>query len=139
MIRLCVGVCATVMFFVPHAGGNDKTENVGEQISYYRQIRPIFQAHCQGCHQPAKRGGEYVMTSFSRLLKGGESGTAAITPKQPAQSAILELINPENGEAAMPKGKKPLSDVERDLIRKWIEQAAKPGIMKSSQEANEFL
>ena len=43
------------------------------QVSYYKQIRPIFQAHCQGCHQPAKQGGDYVMTSFERLLKGGES------------------------------------------------------------------
>ncbi len=35
-------------------------------ISYYEEIRPILQAHCQGCHQPAKAGtaGEYVMTSF---------------------------------------------------------------------------
>ena len=23
-------------------------------VSYYKQVRPIFQAQCQGCHQPAK-------------------------------------------------------------------------------------
>ena len=23
-------------------------------ISYYKDVRPIFQQHCQGCHQPAK-------------------------------------------------------------------------------------
>ncbi|HEY4408323.1 MAG TPA: alpha-amylase family glycosyl hydrolase, partial [Acidimicrobiia bacterium] len=37
---------------------------------YYKQIRPIFQAQCQGCHQPSKAGGGYVMTAFDRLLAG---------------------------------------------------------------------
>ena len=34
------------------------------EVSYYKQIRPILQAHCQGCHQPAKAKGGYVMTDF---------------------------------------------------------------------------
>ena len=41
-------------------------------MSYYKQIRPIFQAQCQGCHQPAKAGGGFVMTDFKRLLAGGD-------------------------------------------------------------------
>ena len=45
----------------------------GPKVSYDKQIRPIFQAQCQGCHQPAKAGGGYVMTAFDRMLKGGES------------------------------------------------------------------
>ena len=24
------------------------------KVSYYKDVRPIFQQHCQGCHQPAK-------------------------------------------------------------------------------------
>ena len=44
----------------------------GPKVSYDKQVRPIFQAQCQGCHQPAKAGGGYVMTAFDRLLKGGE-------------------------------------------------------------------
>jgi mono/diheme cytochrome c family protein len=23
-------------------------------VSYFKDVRPIFQAQCQGCHQPAK-------------------------------------------------------------------------------------
>ena len=42
-----------------------------EPVSYYKQIRPVFQANCQGCHQPAKAKGGYVMTTFERLLEGG--------------------------------------------------------------------
>ena len=64
------------------------------KVSYDKQVRPIFQAHCQGCHQPAKAGGAYVMTAFDRMLKGGESETPAIVPGKPGESHLIELITP---------------------------------------------
>ena len=94
------------------------------EVSYYTQIRPIFQAHCQGCHQPAKQGGEYVMTSFETLLKGGESESAAVVPGKPEESYLVSLITPTDGEAEMPKGKKPLSAGEIELITNWIKSGA---------------
>ena len=54
----------------------------GPKVSYDKQIRPIFQAQCQGCHQPAKAGGGYVMTAFDRMLKGGESDERGDRPGQ---------------------------------------------------------
>ncbi len=94
------------------------------QISYYKQIRPIFQAHCQGCHQPAKDSGDYVMTSFDHLLAGGESETAAVVPGKPDESYLVELMTPVDGEAEMPKEKGPLSEADRALIIQWIGQGA---------------
>ncbi|SFI54784.1 DUF1549 domain-containing protein [Planctomicrobium piriforme] len=94
-------------------------------VSYDREIRPIFQAHCQGCHQPAKPSGGYVMTSFSRLMQSGESRDAAVVPGKPDASALLMQIVPVDGKAAMPKDKPALSAAEIALIRKWIEQGAK--------------
>ena len=95
-----------------------------DKVSFYKQIRPIFQAQCQGCHQPAKAGGGFVMTSFDRLLAGGEGGEKAIVPGQPDASHLLAEITPKDGKAEMPKDKAPLSTVEIDLIRKWVEQGA---------------
>ena len=94
-------------------------------VSYFKQIRPIFQAQCQGCHQPAKQGGEYVMTTYEQMLKGGESKEAAIVPGQPAKSALLTQITPKAGKAEMPKEKPPLSQTQIDLITAWIAQGAK--------------
>ncbi len=102
-------------------------------ISYYTDIRPIFQSHCQGCHQPAKKSGEYIMTDFALMLQGGESEDAAIVSGKPAESYLISLITPVDGKAEMPKGKKPLSGVEIDLIRKWIEQGAKNDAPASTQ------
>ena len=94
-------------------------------VSYYKDIRPLFQAQCHGCHQPGKRGGEYVMTTRDGLLKGGESGEAAIVPGQPDKSGLLGQITPKNGQAEMPKGKPPLSESQIKLVRRWIADGAK--------------
>ena len=102
----------------------DKAEPTSRKVSYDKDIRPIFQAHCQGCHQPAKKGGGYVMTDFSLLLKGGESEEAAIVANKPDESNLISLISKTDGAAEMPQGKKPLADSEIDLIRQWITQGA---------------
>ena len=107
------------------AGAAD--EPTGESramISYHRQIRPLFQVHCQGCHQPAKRGGEFDMTEFGRMLAGGESGDAAIVPSKPDESFLLEMLNPVDGKAEMPRGRKPLHATNITIIRDWIAQGA---------------
>ncbi|MEJ7638521.1 MAG: c-type cytochrome domain-containing protein [Singulisphaera sp.] len=106
------------------AEGEAKPSAPGEAISYYKQVRPIFQANCQGCHQPAKAGGGYVMTSFDRLVAGGDSKAAAVVPKAVDESHLIEMITPEGEEAEMPMDKPPLSKAEIDLIRNWVAQGA---------------
>jgi mono/diheme cytochrome c family protein len=102
-----------------------EAEEPAGAVSYYEQIRPIFQAQCQGCHQPAKAGGEYVMTSFAELTRGGESEQAAIVPKAVADSYLIDQITPNaEGQADMPKGKPPLSTDEIALITRWIAEGA---------------
>lgn len=112
--------CVAVVFSA-FASADDAA---ADKVSFYKQIRPIFQAHCQGCHQPAKAQGGFVMTAFDRLLVGGESGEKAIVPGLPDASHLLEEIKVVDGKAEMPKDKAPLSQVEIDLIQKWIEQGA---------------
>jgi WD40 repeat protein len=95
-------------------------------VSYYREIRPILQARCQGCHQPAKAEGGYLMTDVPRMLAAGDSGTAGVVPGKPEASELVAQITPDgDGHAEMPKGGKPLAAAEIDLITRWIEAGAK--------------
>lgn len=94
------------------------------QVSFQKEVKPILQANCQGCHQPAKRGGGYDMTAFKNLLEAGESGDAAIVPGKPDQSQLVLQITPLDGKAEMPKNGKPLHAQEIATIRLWIEQGA---------------
>ena len=59
------------------AGATAAEAPVDGPVSYHKQIRPLFQATCQGCHQPAKLKGGYTMTDFQKLLAGGEKEYAA--------------------------------------------------------------
>jgi WD40 repeat protein len=93
--------------------------------SYQRDVRPIFQSRCWGCHQPADDRGDYVMTRFVELLGGGASDKPSIVPGDPARSHLLELVVPNGeGKAEMPKSGPPLAPAEIDLIRRWIAAGA---------------
>mgnify|MGYP000224075007 CR=1 FL=1 len=118
--------CALTFLLLSSYGfaAEEKSPESSGTISYYKQIRPIFQAHCQGCHQPAKASGAYVMTSFQQLVAGGESEEPAIVPGKPDESYLLDEITPVDGEAEMPKGKPPLAESEIALIRQWIADGA---------------
>ncbi|MBL9114809.1 MAG: DUF1549 domain-containing protein [Verrucomicrobiaceae bacterium] len=93
-------------------------------VSFYKQIRPIFQGQCHGCHQPAKAKGDYIMTDFASLLKGGEEGVAVV-PGDPAKSSLLSLITPHDGKAEMPQKADPLDQAQIGLVARWIKEGAK--------------
>ncbi len=122
---IAASLAATVVAAPPK---KQEVEDPNAPTSYFKKIRPILQANCQGCHQPAKAKGGYVMTDFARLLSGGEEcakdGRKAITPREPDKSLLVHQITPEKGEAEMPPKKEPLHEFEIQLIRKWIGEGA---------------
>lgn len=122
--------------FVPVllSAGAFAAEQPSGHVSFYHDVRPILQANCQGCHQPAKSKGGYVMTDFKNLLAGGDSEGTAVVPKHPEQSAILKMITPKDGEIRMPKGKNPLLDSEVAVIKTWIEQGAEDDTPADAQK-----
>jgi mono/diheme cytochrome c family protein len=113
--------------------GSSKPAAPDAKVSYFRDIRPIFQTHCHGCHQPAKQSGQYVMTARESLVRGGESGEPAIVAGRPDQSQLWRQIRPDQGEAAMPKGGKPLETAQMDLIERWIREGATDDSPASAQ------
>jgi WD40 repeat protein len=121
-----LSMCIVLLFGLT-VSADEKPAGMLPDVSFYKDIRPILQATCQGCHQPAKAksAGEYVMTSYDLLVKAGESEEAPVVAGKPDDSYLVQLITPENGKAEMPRGKKPLHKAEIDLIRKWIVQGAK--------------
>jgi WD40 repeat protein len=103
-----------------------KDKKEPDEISYYRHVRPILQQHCQGCHQPAKAEGEFIMIRHADLLKPGMRYDAGIVPGQPEKSSVFQLITPHKGKPPeMPRGKDALSDYDVKLIQKWITQGAR--------------
>ncbi|HJZ58595.1 MAG TPA: c-type cytochrome domain-containing protein [Gemmataceae bacterium] len=111
-------------------------ESTPGKVSYYKDVRPIFAQHCNGCHQPAKPGGAYIMTDHAELLKMGESAKPGVVPGKPRESLIVEQIKRHpNGKAEMPKGRDPLPPAQVQLVTDWITQGATDDTPPSAKSA----
>lgn len=95
------------------------------KVSYYKDVRPIFQIHCQGCHQPAKPQGGVVVTSHADLMNKDDMGNAVVVPGKPEASELIVALTPQKGKPPkMPKEAPPLADAQVDTIKRWIAQGA---------------
>jgi WD40 repeat protein len=100
-------------------------------VSFYRQVRPILQRSCTGCHQPAKSGGKLVLTSFVGTKAGGEQGVGFEAGK-PEESLLVEFISGD--KPAMPKNAPPLPREQVALISRWISEGAKDDTPEEVQD-----
>ena len=92
-----------------------------QQLTYERDIRPIFRAHCFDCHGATdKLEGGLDLRLVRFLKKGGESGPA-ISTEVPKESFLLERLR--SGD--MPPGEARVPDSEIDIIERWIAAGAK--------------
>lgn len=90
-------------------------------VSFYRQVRPLLQRHCSGCHQPAKAGGKLNLTSFESLVAGGENGPGVV-PGKPDESTLVEFIIGD--KPRMPLKAEPLKKAQVELITRWVAEGA---------------
>lgn len=121
--RLAFGVIVALGFLA--RSGIARSDEPPMPPSFARDVQPLLQARCQGCHQPAKKSGGLALSDFAGLLAGGESGPA-IVPSQPDQSPLIARVTPQDGVAEMPPADSgpPLSEAERAKIVAWIAAGA---------------
>ncbi|MBL8891124.1 MAG: DUF1549 domain-containing protein [Planctomycetaceae bacterium] len=93
-------------------------------ISYAKQIRPVLQAKCFGCHQPSHAGGGLDLTQHEHFLTPADSGQPSIVPGAPDKSPLVAVVTTANGPPAMPPSGDPLTIAEQELLRTWIAQGA---------------
>ena len=67
----CFALVALLVLAGPSGASAEEPATSSDQVSYFKQVLPIFRTkNCTGCHQPAKQGGEYVMTEFADAAQG---------------------------------------------------------------------
>ena len=100
-------------------------------VSYQKQVQPILQRTCQGCHNPKDPAGDLSLTSYTSFEKGGTTGPLFVSGS-PDHSIIFDFIVGDPPE--MPINADPLTEDEVSLIRQWIlEGAIDDTIVKSIQ------
>src|SRR5271163_108947 len=91
--------------------------------SFSRDIQPILQKNCQGCHQPASKMSGLDLTTFEGFSKGGKRGPAFVA-ERPDESVVVRYVTAAL-QPRMPLGEAPLPESEISLIREWIRDGAK--------------
>ncbi|MBN3583684.1 hypothetical protein JYB64_14890 [Algoriphagus aestuarii] len=97
-----------------------------EELVYYDEVvQPILNQNCKSCHNPKNLKGELDLTSFDKLLEGGEDGSI-LTAGNPEESALYSrLVLPKEDEDHMPPKEKKQPEKEAiELIRAWIDLGA---------------
>ena len=97
-------------------------------LRYDRDVRPILSDRCFSCHGPdaKKRQANLRLDERESALGKYEDGFA-IVPGKPDESQLWKRITHHDAAERMPPsnaGKRPLSDAEKQLLRRWIETGA---------------
>jgi hypothetical protein len=116
------------------SGGDDQAGGgtQGDKVDFVKDVKPLLASTCVICHHSETLLGGLNLESRKTAF-GASDSKAFIVPGEPDSSLIyLVTENPHGKSPAfekMPAMKDIfLSDKERDLLRRWIEQGAEwPG------------
>jgi len=99
-------------------------------VDFARDIHPLFKRSCFACHNTTKAKAGLNLESPQMILKGGDSGPAAVAGK--ADESLLLITAAHRDDPAMPPpGNKVnatnFSPEELGLLKLWIDQGLKGG------------
>jgi hypothetical protein len=98
------------------SGAADKISSAGNDF-FEREIRPLLVARCYKCHGENKPKSGLRLTSRASVLKGGDTGSAAI-PGKPEESLLIQAVR-QVGELKMPPNEK-LTQGQVDQLTRWV-------------------
>ncbi|MGV3660462.1 MAG: DUF1553 domain-containing protein [Prosthecobacter sp.] len=94
-------------------------------VDFYREVRPIFEAKCHGCHAGGKTKGGVRLDTLEAALRGGEADGPALVPGKPAESALFLRVTDQHDEVMPPEGKgEALTRGEITTLERWIKEGA---------------
>ena len=104
-----------------------------DKVDFNFHIRPILSDRCFTCHGPDKAtlAAELQLSdpqaAFVNLAAAGEPNRFALVAGAPEQSEVVRRISSKHPDLRMPpegSNKEPLSELEQQLIRQWIQEGA---------------
>ena len=101
--------------------------------SFHRDIRPILQKQCSGCHHPGGASGGLDLTTYAAFKAGGGRGAAFVAGEADeslTMKYLLAVVRPQ-----MPLGRPPLPQEQIELFRDWIRGGAHDDSPASLEES----
>ena len=107
------------------AGGTAELANGaddGDRVDFAREVLPILSDKCFVCHGPDEHGETDLRIDSLEAASEDRGGYRAIDPAHPMESEILARIASTDDPMPPVDADKGLSDAERRLLTRWIEQ-----------------
>lgn len=89
-------------------------------VSFQKNVLPIFQQHCLKCHGNDNPEEGLELTKYRTVMTGSENGSV-VEPGDPDNSYLVKMIVSKK----MPKKGPPLSSTDIETIIAWIKAGAK--------------
>ena len=83
-----------------------------QEVSYSRDIQPIFQQNCNGCHNVTSPSGGVILTTYDEVKKVA------------LNNRLLGSIFWQTGFKPMPNGGPQLDSCRLNKIKKWVEEGS---------------
>ncbi len=92
-------------------------------VDFNRDVRPVLSRHCFKCHGPDDKTREAGLRLDDRT---SALALKAIVPGKPHQSSLVERILSKDEALVMPPPatKNPLSERDKEVLRRWIAEGA---------------
>ena len=110
---------------VPPQGALDtkqETETPAFTADQLRQfethVRPILDEHCLKCHGSTKQWASLRLDSREAILKGGDSGPAAVAG-EPNESLLIRAVRHDDENLKMPQDDR-LTDAQIEILTNWV-------------------
>lgn len=101
-----------------------------DDIDFKRDIAPILEERCWYCHGEDEQESGLRLDLRPNMLRGGDSGLAAVVAGDSTKSYLVEVINHVDKDMAMPPDEDKLPANEIELLTRWVQEGAKwPGQM----------
>ncbi|HZE97630.1 MAG TPA: DUF1553 domain-containing protein [Planctomycetota bacterium] len=123
-LSLGVGCLAVSAFCLFSRGGTADAQEGRDAEFFEKKIRPVLTERCYSCHstKAEKLKGGLYLDSRDGLLKGGDSGAAAVAG-DPKKSLLLKAVRWVDDDLKMPP-KKRLTDEQIADLETWIRKGA---------------
>lgn len=122
--------------FPPGGGIPTVTDKCDPDSVYFKNdILPLLGSNCAmpGCHNAVTAAEGVRLDSYLALFQSD-----VVTPGDPSESDLWEVLNETDPEKRMPLDKSPLTPEQKSLILKWIQQGARNNACTSDCDSTIF-
>ncbi|MCU0719613.1 MAG: PSD1 and planctomycete cytochrome C domain-containing protein [Pirellula sp.] len=124
MFLICVAFFAVLLEYQSIGLAQELPAQDATVVDFVRDIRPILERHCYDCHSGEQPNSSLRLDHKASAFAGGELFGNKIIRTDSNESLMIEFVSNPKHDMRMPPEGEMLSQLEIDVLKKWIDQGA---------------